>query len=603
MNSYIKNLSFRGKILCTYFLLIILTIFIFIICYIQGVTSATNHHVEYMKQVNEQKNVNLDIAMGNSNTLNLMHYIDNRSNIILHEKVNELSSDNIFERNNYMKNILRLLATTTPNVKRISIITENGDFYSSISNNQENYSNNISELINRIDWKNRSQKYYTTPYPTKIGDMGYSIVTVICQMFDTGSNGNFAYLLIDLDFGTIGENFNKTINENSTISSFSIFKNSQVIYNSRNAHINLETDLSYNEKTIAFKNMIEIEESEDGYGELEIGGIKCIATVKKNDSTGWYLVHFIPKKILLSNSMNSMVQVMFLCIILLIIACSLSLIFSKHVSSPIKKLSDTMSSARQGNVRLFDEKNTRSDEIGNLIESYNAMGKRINESITKVYIAQLNQKQAELKMLQFQINPHFLYNALNTVTSIARLEEVEEISIIAESLSAMFRYNIKGNDFVTLKDEIIQLQNYLRIQSIRFPNKFNIEYDIPINLENHEMIKFIIQPIVENSIHHGFNKNREKNYLKISAEIHSKNILLISVYDDGCGIDKKKVLKLNQQLSDTKANTILIEDNDSIGLSNVNARLKNFYGNDYGIKVESELGKYTYIKIYVKIKN
>jgi len=203
-------------------------------------------------------------------------------------------------------------------------------------------------------------------------------------------------------------------------------------------------------------------------------------------------------------------------------------------------------------------------------------------------------------MLQFQINPHFLYNALNTVTAIARLEEIEEIPAITESLSDMFRYNIKGTDFVTLKDEVIQLKNYIRIQSIRFPGRFAVKYDIPEEYENNGVIKFILQPIVENSIQHAFKNKRDQDYLKISVSQDSEDYLLISVYDDGCGMPKEKVDELNNALWNTKANTLLGEDGTGIGLANVNARLKNFYGEDCGIVVESRYGSFTCIHMRIK---
>ncbi len=298
--------------------------------------------------------------------------------------------------------------------------------------------------------------------------------------------------------------------------------------------------------------------------------------------------------------MESMLNVMAWVMLILTAAGILSLILSRQVSRPIKALAETMNQARQGEVKLLTGLEPREDEIGNLIEIYNEMGKRINDSITKLYIMQINQKQAELKMLQFQINPHFLYNALNTVTAIARLEEIKEIPAITESLSDMFRYNIKGTDFVTVKDEVIQLKNYIRIQSIRFPGRFAVEYDIPGEYENNGVIKFILQPIVENSIQHAFKSKRDQDFLKISVSPDSEDYLMISVYDDGCGMPKEKVDELNHALWNTKANTLLGEDGTGIGLANVNARLKNFYGEDCGIVVESRYGSFTCIHMRIK---
>jgi two-component system sensor histidine kinase YesM len=553
-----------------------------------------------MKQSNQQKNMNLDIAMGNNSSLNLLHLIDPKVNVILHEKASNMSPKDRYERDYYMQTVLKMLTVINPHVQRTTILTASGDIYCSINNISEDYIESAWKTIKGVDWKTKSQKYYTIPYPQKIGNTGYSLVTVCHQLSDIGQYIAYGYLLADLDFGSIAEDFNSIDAADGLASSFAIIHKNQVIYNSRNAYINLETDLLEKEKQEAFPQLEQIDASGKGSGELYLNNTLCIAAVLKNESTGWYLVQYIPKHLLINTSMESMLNVMAWVMLILTAAGILSLILSKQVSRPIKALAETMNQARQGEVKLLKGLESREDEIGNLIESYNEMGKRINDSITKLYIMQLNQKQAELKMLQFQINPHFLYNALNTVTAIARLEEIEEIPAITESLSDMFRYNIKGTDFVTLKDEVIQLKNYIRIQSIRFPGRFAVKYDIPVEYENNGVIKFILQPIVENSIQHAFKAKRDQDYLKISVSADSEDYLLISIYDDGCGMPKEKVDELNHALCNTKANTLLGEDGTGIGLANVNARLKNFYGEDCGIVVESQYGSFTCIHMQIK---
>ncbi len=595
-----RRLSFQSKILFTYLLLLLFTVVIFAICYVQGVSSALTYNIEYMKQSNQQKNMNLDIAMGSNSSLNLLHLIDPKVNVILHEKASNMPPKDRYERDYYMQTVLKMLTVINPHVQRTSILTSSGDIYCSINNISEDYIENAWNTIKSVDWKTKSQKYYTIPYPQKIGNTGYSLVTVYHQLSDIGEYKTYGYLLADLDFGSIAKDFNSTDAADGLASSFAIVYKNQVIYNSRNAYINLETDLTEEKKQETFPGLEQIEASGKGAGELYLNDTLCIAAVLKNESTGWYLVQYIPKHLLINTSMESMLNVMAWVMLILTAAGILSFILSKQVSHPIKALAETMSQARQGEVKLLTGLPPREDEIGNLIEIYNEMGKRINDSITKLYIMQLNQKQAELKMLQFQINPHFLYNALNTVTAIARLNEIEEIPAITESLSDMFRYNIKGTDFVTVKDEVIQLKNYIRIQSIRFPGRFVVEYDIPAEYENNGVIKFIMQPIVENSIHHAFKVKRDKDCLKISVSPDSEDYLLISVYDDGCGIPKEKVEELNHGLWNTKANTLLGEDGTGIGLANVNARLKNFYGEDCGIVVESRYKSFTCIHIRIK---
>lgn len=602
VNSF-GNLSFRGKILCTYLLLMVLTIAVFVVCYIQGLTSALDYNISFMRQNNEQKDMNLDAVMGNHSSLNVIHSIDSKLNMILHEATGSMSQAEKYERELYVQTTLKTLTIINPNVLRSTILTKTGDVYCSISQISEDYVADMEDTIKEIQWENQTQKRNTQVYPHSIGNREYTVETVIHQLSDIGNRSTFAYLLVDLDFGAITDNFNRVSKQTGEVSAFAIISDEDVIYHSQNTDVNAEADIDEEQRAQIFEEMAQISKSSDRSGTVRIRGADYIAAVKRNESTGWYLVQYIPRKTLVNSSMESMMTVMYWVILILAAAGALSLILSKQVSRPLRRLSETMAQARQGEVKLYEEKVTRKDEIGQLIDIYNAMGGRINDSITKLYIAQLNQKQTELKMLQFQINPHFLYNALNTVSAIARLEDIEEIPAITESLCDMFRYNTKGSDFVTLEEELVLLKNYLQIQSIRFPGQFVIEYDILPQLRECGMIKFVLQPIVENSIKHAFTQKRETDFLRISAKRERDDDLLLEVYDDGCGIPPKQVRQINETMQQTKANILLNETAGGIGLINVNARLKNFYGERYGITVESELGSYTKICLRLKIKD
>ena len=275
---------------------------------------------------------------------------------------------------------------------------------------------------------------------------------------------------------------------------------------------------------------------------------------------------------------------------------------AKNVSRPVKELSQFMGRVadvpeEEKEIALFSKKDTEStEEILQMIDSYNAMAKRINDNIIKDYIYKLNQKQAELKMLQFQINPHFLYNALNTISSIAQLQDVEYIPEIASGLSDMFRYNIDGREIVTLREEITQTENYMGIQKIRFPERFLVEICVDEDLMDCKVLKFILQPIVENSYKYGFAEKRKKNVLCIRGYREKEDEIIIIIEDNGAGIEAEKVSKINEALAGDKG----FEASAGIGLRNVNARIKNYFGEVCGIWLESDCGKFT--RVYLKIR-
>lgn len=296
----------------------------------------------------------------------------------------------------------------------------------------------------------------------------------------------------------------------------------------------------------------------------------------------------------------SVLLVVLAAVILITAAGSYAL--AKWVSRPVKELSEFMGSVAgvslEGQeISLFPQKKSEgTEEIQQMIQSYNAMAKRINDNIIKEYIYRLNQKQAELKMLQFQINPHFLYNALNTISSIAQLQDVDYIPEIASGLSDMFRYNIDGREIVSIREELTQTENYMCIQKIRFPERFSVEISVAEELLDCKILKFILQPIVENSYKYGFTGKKKQDILRIQGCREADKTIVLMVEDNGVGMEEEKVQAMNEAL----AGEVGFEAAAGIGLRNVNARIKNYYGDSCGIWLESCPGKYT--RVYLRVK-
>ena len=336
-------------------------------------------------------------------------------------------------------------------------------------------------------------------------------------------------------------------------------------------------------------------------GEFTIGGKKCMAASVRNDTTGWQIMAWMPLSDIYASSWKNLVGIFSAMIMLMIAAVFLGIYLAGQISRPVMVLAKAMGEVEQGKVNLLEEeKYGWQDEMGLLFRSYNEMGKRINDSIEKIYIYQINQKQTELKMLQFQINPHFLYNTLNTISSIAALSDIEEIAKIADNLSAMFQYNIKGDDIVSVRKEIQHVKNYLEIQAIRFPGKYQFEYRISSEVEDLKMLKFLLQPLAENSLQHAFGKMKEINRITLTAWEDGDDIIF-QLRDNGVGMNTEIMEKLNKELAKTDTGTLVNHVDKGIGLRNVNARIKNLYGKEYGIQIRSEEGKYTEIQIRIQV--
>jgi len=266
----------------------------------------------------------------------------------------------------------------------------------------------------------------------------------------------------------------------------------------------------------------------------------------------------------------------------------LTILFSRAFSARVQTLLNKMEKVERGDMEIT-EKIEGKDEIGIIDAHFNKMVGEVQYLINRNYINQLEKREAELNALQFQINPHFLYNTLEAINSIAAMNKCFEICEISQKLGEMFRYSINksGSEMVSLEEEIKHIDNYIYIQKIRFRDKFEIFYNIEENAKRVRVLKFILQPIIENAIVHGFKDKAGIGYIEVSAYIE-KDKLFIKVEDDGNGMTEEKVKVLNDYIN-KKDDNITRAYKKSIGIRNVNMRIKLACGDEYGISVNSEI--------------
>ena len=179
---------------------------------------------------------------------------------------------------------------------------------------------------------------------------------------------------------------------------------------------------------------------------------------------------------------------------------------------------------------------------------------------------------------------------------------MDNIVEITDSISNIFRYNLKGDSIVTLREEIDHVKDYVQIQKYRFPDQFEMIYEIPEEIYSFKVMKFILQPLVENSISHGLFGTAEKGRVTISASLEGEEDMLLTVTDNGVGINKKKLEDMNQKLFEYRVNMNAGQDfgGDGIGIMNVNARVSGYYGKIYGITLYSEYGRWTRAVLRIK---
>lgn len=269
-------------------------------------------------------------------------------------------------------------------------------------------------------------------------------------------------------------------------------------------------------------------------------------------------------------------------LITLLFAFGASWYFTHSIVRPVGQLQSLMKKVEGGELHLRFLSATR-DEIGQLGDSFNNMVQEIENLINLVYTEQREKREAELKILQAQIKPHFLYNTLDTIQWMAQEREAQDIVDIVAALTTLFRISLnKGNETVELREEIRHAESYLFIQMARYEDKLTYDVDVSSELLAYTVPKIILQPLIENCIYHGIKTKRGVGHIRIAA-IRTDDSLELLVADDGVGIEPRRLVEINEYLENERHDG----RERGYGLYNVNERIKLSYGQRYGLAITS----------------
>lgn len=302
--------------------------------------------------------------------------------------------------------------------------------------------------------------------------------------------------------------------------------------------------------------------------------------IRQHSGTGFYLI--LQQPVRFSTSVMRTIYVLsFLTGILCLILCLISSWhLSRHLSQPVNELDRAMQLVQEGQLDVC-LRNDREDELGRLSESFNRMTQEYRLNLERSVQRQKELNETQLRMMQAQLNPHFLYNTLDSMKWMAVASHVPKVAMLATDLAAILRTSISGSELYTLEQELNLLERYIDIQSLRFEDSFTCEIDIPEQFQHCIVPKLVLQPLVENAIIHGV-CDREDGYIKLCAE-KKDNDLLIYVSDNGCGLPPEILNCLNSP--DARIT------GSHLGLNNVNRILRLYFGDGYGLSATSEPGQ------------
>lgn len=357
-------------------------------------------------------------------------------------------------------------------------------------------------------------------------------------------------------------------------------------YSHRDTNLPLETFIMNGEGTIVSHidksrisvdaNLQNILKKQDGA--MEIDG--KLVVYKYVEDWDWYVIGTLPINYLLRDNNVMLLAIFIIVLLTVIIATFVSSRFSKHLLRPFDELIYRMSMVSSGDFTTHINLSTYGYDFEQVSKGFNIMVEQINILMLKIYDEQRQLKEIEFKALQSQINPHFLYNTLESIHWQALSGGHHDISTMVKALAGFYRISLsRGEDIIPLKSESDHVENYMTIQEIRYKDKMESYIDIPEEFYEVRIPKMTLQPLVENSIYHGLKGRQTKGFVKITA-VRDGNDLIVKAIDNGAGMTPEQINNLNRTLEDNDASV-------GYGVRNVHRRIKLFFGSPYGLFYES----------------
>ena len=536
-------------------------------------TSIFENSSEYTHTIIQQMNQNID------------SYIDYMENIAYLISSNEDVQDYLFDEkidNEGRYRILNQLQTildSRSDIRNVGIISKNGRMLI----------NDGSKSVNQ-DLDLNTQEWYATALEKPNGPILTSshvqhiisgerpwVITLSRGIRDrSGSGEKEGVFFIDLNYSAISE-----LCDQSTVGTkgyaFILDAKGNIVYHPQQQQL-------YNE--LQTENISLIMDTDEDTVLTGTGNDGKLYSISRSGKTGWTVVDCTSVRELLRKSRQAQSVYVLTAIILVIVALLFSRFMARSITLPIQKLRDSMKKVQEGDFSVSDVVVDSKNEIGSLTKSFDVMTHRIHELMEQNVHEQEEKRKSELKALQSQINPHFLYNTLDSIIWMAEGKKNEEVVLMTASLARLLRQSISNEDeVVPIANEVEYARGYLTIQKMRYKDKLEFQIEVDSSIFYIPLIKLVLQPIIENAIYHGLKYKESKGLLIVKGFMKDGNAVL-QVIDDGVGMDEETLAHIYDK---HKVNY----HSNGVGVYNVQKRLKLYYGEDYGITYTSELGKGT----------
>lgn len=537
-----------------------------------------DNSIKYMQQLTEQINYNIDTYIRYMENISYMlkYNSDVKDYLTLEYATEELE----VVRNKVIEQISTILKIRE-DIYNIGVIGSNG-------RNILNADDKINPYIDVKEkpWYKRAMEKQgeftiSSSHVQNIVEYEYPWVVTLSSAITNGT-GNIGVLMVDLNYKVIDDLCRSVDLENKGYI-FLMDETGSLVYHPKQ---NLIYSGLKSEKTN------EVLACKENYFITDIDNEEYLYTIQQSEVTGWRVVGVVKTKELLTYNTIARNTYLITTTLLIIIAISLSIQLSKKITKPIIILENAMKKSELGAFEDATIEITEDNEIGRLGRSFNIMNHKIEQLIKEKILDEKLKRKSELKALQAQINPHFLYNTLDSIIWMAEGEKNEEVVKMTSELARLLRRGISNElEVVSIQQEINYVKSYLSIQKMRYRDQLNYTIDVEESIQQYPIIKLVIQPLIENAIYHGIKyKEGQGNILIKGYEAGEKIVLEVS--DDGIGMDEETLAKIfDKKETNLKRN--------GVGVYNVYSRLKLRYGQESEMSYESVPNKGTKIKIWI----
>jgi two-component system sensor histidine kinase YesM len=588
--AFLRRFQIKSRLLSSFLLISIVPLIIVAsFTFLNSYSDAKDKVGLYSSQITKQMQINLDLLLDDYG--NLSKAIT-KSDIIQNDFKN-VSQTNDLERYKTDDEIGKLLTSqaVSQDIDGISVMNMNGKYRMFIGNQIVPREFSQTKLLSETILNGGKVLWLAPHYNETEGvfQTNEKVITLSNVIRDRWSANDIGVIAISLKPESLTKIFTGLdILEKGE--AFIVDRQGTFIYN-RNKELWGEP---FSDASLISKIYGITDKKEQTYFDYNINGKKYLISFSKIQNNNWTIISLIPYAYLMQKT--NYILFFTICIIVMFILFSIYISFSVSfsISNSLNNLIGSFRIVEKGQFNIKVD-HSGNDEIKRLNLMYHRMVLRLDHLINELYKTKLINKEVQITALKAQINPHFLYNTLETINSIAKIRKVKEISQVSKSLASMFRYSIKGDqDFVTLREELDNVKHYMSILNIRHDNKIGFELDIADELLEYKIPKLILQPLVENSILHGIELKKDKGTVSIRAFV-AENQLNLIVMDNGLGIPPDKKDLLQMQLENTEE----MQDHlgKGIGLLNVKDRLQIYYSDQYQFKLESTFGEGTSITL------